>query len=260
MTGRAIPLAVLLLAALACGCTQAGPTCEVELAGVLATVDALDFLAVPVGLGGGAATMLVDTGAQGSLIVPAEAARLGLPVDPRRRTALRGVGGSQVEVPNVVVPAIRLGDRTIGPVSLPVRALPGGLATRDPPVAGLLGLDVLGAFDLDIDRRGGHLGLYLRHDCSGVRPPWTFPYDRLALRRTAAGFLVVPVRVDGVTLEAMIDTGARYSVLSRAAAAKLGLGEAALAKDAAAARLGSTRWRSRGDAIGSRRCGSVASS
>ena len=223
---------------LLCGCTPRGAVCTVQSVGSLPTIAALGFLAVPAVLGDRPATMLLDTGAQGSLIVPAEAALLGLATEPGHRTVIVGVGGSSVQVRDVVVSQIRLGSRATGPVSLPVQALPGALQTLDPPVAGLLGLNVLQVFDLDIDRPGRRVGVYLRHGCAGVGPRWEVPYDRLPLRRTKEGFLVVPVRVDGVALEAMIDTGARYSVLSKAAAARLNLADAAFARDPEVRSLG----------------------
>lgn len=231
--------AAALLVLLAGSCTPPRETaCSLQPLGRLATIDALDFIAVSVGLGGRPATMLIDTGAQGSLIDPDEVARLGLASDPNRRTNIVGVGGASVQVAHVVVPQIRLDDRATGPISLPVQALPGGLRTLNPPVAGLLGLDVLGGYDLDIDRARGRVGLYLRHDCASAGPAWNVASDRLALRRTPAGFLVVAVRIDGVALEAMIDTGARYSVLSKAAVEKLSLADAAFAGDPEVRSLG----------------------
>lgn len=235
IAGRSLLPALLLLVLLCCGCTPRGAACTAAFAGWLPTVDALGFLAVQVELDGQPATMLLDTGAQGSLIVPAAAARLHLATDPARRTNIVGVGGTSVLVRNVVVPQIRLGRRATGRLSLPVRALPGSLQTLEPPVAGLLGRDVLGGFDLDIDRPHRRVGLYVRHGCAGIGPEWEEAHDGLPLRRTAAGFLVVPVRIDGVALAAMIDTGARFSVLSQAAAAKLGV---AVAGDAEVRSLG----------------------
>ena len=62
-------------------------------------------------------------------------------------------------------------------------------------------------------------------------PPWSQPFSRIAVNRSLHDRLFFPVRLDGYRLAALIDTGAQLTAVDAEAAAKLGLGAAALARD-----------------------------
>ncbi|MBO0712445.1 MAG: retropepsin-like domain-containing protein, partial [Acetobacteraceae bacterium] len=96
----------------------------------------------------------------------------------------------------------------------------------DPPVAGLLGADVLAGFDVEIDGPGKRLALH--EPGAGCVPPW--PSESVPLRRTGDR-LSVTARLDGRPVEALIDTGSLSVVLDIEAALGFGVGRAALARD-----------------------------
>ena len=76
--------------------------------------------------------------------------------------------------------------------------------------------------DLDLPR--GRLRLHDARDCpDGVRP-FAPPYVMLPLRLSAGNQPLVPVTVNGVALRAVLDTGARATVLTEDAARRVGLG------------------------------------
>ena len=192
---------------------------------VLPVMPAAGYLGVPASVGGKAVEVVLDTGAQSSLISDDAVAALGLRADARRTTHLIGVEGVRVEARNAIVPRLTLGHVETGEISLPVGVLVERLRSQ---VAGLIGLDVLGQFDLDIDRPDGVVTLYRQ---TGAGPPWLGKVARIGLRRTRDTMLLVPVTLDGVRLEAVVDTGSRRTMVSAGAAARLGILPSVLAAE-----------------------------
>ena len=96
---------------------------------------------------------------------------------------------------------------------------------------GVLGTDVLGDFDIDLD-------LPITAWCSTPNNPRRMrhrtgsePYARISASRSLSDHLFFPVRLDGRRIDALFDTGSQLSVLSSATALALGVSKAALAKD-----------------------------
>lgn len=207
-------LAVLLLASAA---AHAAPSCT-PLA-VVPLADRADYLALPARLGGSPVTLLLDTGATAGLVQPDIARRLGLPghATPERR--LRGTGGRGEMVPIVALPALQLGGLAITGLMAPVSALPQAPHVL-PPVAGLLGADVLSHFQVEIDLPHDRLAFYRSGDCDGA-PPWRAEATEVALRRVGDR-LLADVRLDGEPMRALLDTGARSIIVGEAAARRAG--------------------------------------
>lgn len=187
------------------------------------------LLTVPVGINGQWVSMLVDTGAERSLITEDTAARLKLPRDPRFMTRAGGVGGvtQSADAP--------IDSFVLGGVDFPIRRLPVNRLGPGIPFDGLLGADILLAFDLDIDVEGGLLSLYRVRRCPVADPPWkehAVPIPGITARRDR---LMVPIEVDGVEGVALLDTGAQTSALGASLARRLGLTEQTLAGSPAAA-------------------------
>ena len=82
--------------------------------------------------------------------------------------------------------------------------------------------------------RAGTLTLYHVHDCRGPFLPWTQPYVAIAARQPIGTAMVLPVRLDGVKLQALLDTGASASVLTARGMIRLGLTPQRVAGDATA--------------------------
>ncbi len=201
---------VLLLLSATSACAACRPEVRAEV-----PVRVQDgFPLVTASVGGQAATLLLDTGAQGMLLLPEAVARLRLPADPGRTTRMLGTGGPR-DAPNAVLRGLTLGGVALPGGSVPVAALPGVPAT-DPPLAGLLGAPLLRAYDVDLDLRAGRLTLLAPTGCA---PDGT----AIALRDVGDGNLMLPVRVNGVPLLAVPDTGTRITLLSDDAARRLGL-------------------------------------
>ena len=171
------------------------------------------YAVVPASLAGQAVSLLLDTGAQGMLVTPEPAATLALPLAGTPR--IFGPGGSQ-EARVVALPDLRLAGVPMPEQLAPVAPLP-ALPAVTPPLAGLLGAGLLRQFDLELDVPGGRLTLWSGAGCplpAGIA---------LQMEITRAGEAFVPVRVNGRTLLAQLDSGSRATILSTAAARRLGL-------------------------------------
>ena len=192
-------------------------------------------ITVPVAVNGITATLILDTGAQRSVVTEAAVQRLRLARDPWVGTTMSGVGGIQRR-PNanprsLTLGGVRLVRRTLNhDTSLTVGILPRTLAGSR-VIDGLLGRDFLALFDLDLDVPARRLTLYQVHDCSGRFLPWSGPYDSISVTTPAEDAMVVPVTLDGTPLRALLDTGASASLLAAPGMIRVGLQQASLAGD-----------------------------
>ncbi len=100
-----------------------------------------------------------------------------------------------------------------------------------PLADGLLGADILLAFDLDIDIPGHTLTLYRRRMCLWPAPPWPEGATEITGINIRRDRLLLPVVLDGVNGIALLDTGAQGSVIGPTFAARLGLTEHAWSQD-----------------------------
>jgi hypothetical protein len=204
--------------------------------------------AVPVGVADGhilvdvqvndiAATFILDTGADRTLMGEDVVRRLGLERDGWVTSTILGIGGLQ-QRPNALPRSLRLGTTplrrrtltndtsvTVGP--LPVTQIAGR------SIAGLLGRDFLSPFDLDIDLPDHRITLYDVRGCDALFLPWTTPYAAIPATMPMGAALVVQVLIDGRPLRALIDTGASSSLITASGMFRLGVTPALLARDPA---------------------------
>ena len=176
---------------------------------------------VPAQINGRPATLILDTGAESSLLTSSAAKRLGVTSKYDFQRSMAGIGSS-----------MRTGDARLESMSL------GGIALSYPRMLvgdvsfrvggaepdGLLGASLLGDFDLDIDVPHRRIELYDRLDCPTARPAWSGPYVTLETTRSLSEHPFFPVHINGRTLSATLDTGAQRTVISARAAAVAGIG------------------------------------
>ena len=122
---------------------------------------------VPVAINGTPGVMVLDTGAGRTTLSLEGVERHGLKFDHWAGSTLYGVGGverHQNALPDsLAIGGLALHQRGIWGLSLSVASLPAMIGATD----GLLGRDLLGAYDLDIDIPGRQLTLYDVSGCSG---------------------------------------------------------------------------------------------
>jgi predicted aspartyl protease len=175
------------------------------------------LLVVPAGIDGKPVRLLLDTGAERTTLSYEAAERLGLAHDARYTTQSTGVGGS-TSTTDLKVNSFVLGETRfpIGRVANAPLNLGGGMQAD-----GLLGADILLAFDLDIDLPGRTLTLYQRRVCPDPAPPW--PSVEVQGVEIKKDRLLVPIVLDGAPGTGILDTGAQGSLVGPGLAGRLGL-------------------------------------
>jgi predicted aspartyl protease len=184
---------------------------------------------VPLTINGDRAVLLLDTGAEQTLLSAAAAKRLGLAAHYTYPHTMQGVGGG------LNVGEVRLDAITVGGLSMPGFLMPVANLTLPgvdgQPIDGLLGGDVLGDFDLDIDMSHNQVTLYQPIACDTPALPGWQHYVAVEAHRSMHRHLFFAAQLDGHALTAIIDTGAQRSAIDVAAAAQAGATEAALRQD-----------------------------
>jgi predicted aspartyl protease len=191
--------------------------------GVVALEAAPGPCVVTASLEGQTARMVLDTGAERTVVTRDAVAKYRLALDPWVGTTMRGAAGKLDQHQNAVVhrlslDGIGLFQREAGkPLSLPVTSLGlGGLA-------GLIGGDVLSRHTVLVDRPGGSVSLLPPDTRIGAGAvPLTILRRFLALAK---------VTLDGHELVALIDTGASGSLLNARGMHRVGLAPSDAARD-----------------------------
>ena len=164
----------------------------------------------------------LDTGATKSLILRSTALRLDLPRQEARGYRMFGIGGeTKVEIASV-------DDFKLGEVSTKGMQL---LVAGEGQVGGgidvLLGEDFLQRFDVEFDLANRAVRLYQPKDCDGVSLAyWTketvaeVDIERIDDARPRVS---LTVRINGKAIDAILDSGAYSSVLTKEDAAAVGV-------------------------------------
>ena len=205
----------MLLAFLLTACGVGGPPCGAEKLAELPIVFLLRVPYVRVAINGRPATMLIDTGANVSVLTPAAAARLGVAA-AEVQASMSSVSGPSV------ARAGQVREMQIGPVRVPgvIVAITDVLRM---PGDGVIGLDVLAGFQVELDSPARRISFFSPPACRNAHPDWAGPVQEIEAARLWAGYLTVPITVNGTTMRAVLDTGASITVVSRKRAQSLGL-------------------------------------
>ena len=155
--------------------------------------------------------LLLDTGADGTVVSEDAFARLGLERDYTLTASTVGLGAGSMNWPSKAV-ATALGTVTLKPAPVFVAHIKWPLRDQD-EVDGLLGGQVLSAYDADIDMPHGRLTLYQPRHCPNGPAPFGGPSMTLHAAGSLAHKLAVPIRVDNVDMVAVVDTGANATLL-----------------------------------------------
>lgn len=225
---RGIALACMVLGLAACADPAPATLlagCTLQQRAAIPLRSARNFMLATVSLNGHDVTMVVDTGAEATTLTPQTVALLHLPADGHG-SLLRGVSGSvrsaNARLHHLAINGMIVGsDLSVGVSEMP--AFPG----VHPAVAGLLGTDVLAHYEVELDVPDRRMALYTEHDCSGYSP-WPRAVA-VPFQRTPSGLAFVAAQVDGRNVRAMLDTGARTTLMTRETAMSLGVSAAMLA-------------------------------
>jgi len=211
----------LLLALVVAGCagsgtTPARPEPAVDPVGVPFRLDHNLLVVTGTVNGGPPLTLIVDTGASGSVVTPDAARRSGL--DPTRGDAAAAQAADGAAQPTILLPPaeVSLGGHGFPGLRLAVvdlAALTGSLGER---IDGIVGLDLLGRGDLEVDRQAAVLRLHLR--------PRAWGEGGCGFELGDEGLIRVPARLGEHDIAAVLDLGAVGSMVNWAAAGLAGIG------------------------------------
>jgi hypothetical protein len=229
---------IIAVVCLACG--RAWADCVVAPA---ATVP-LDFIAgsilVTAEVNGHDATFILDTGAQRSMVTEAAIGHLDLTRDSWVGTTMGGIGGverrANADPRSFTLGGLPMVRPTLNhDTSLTVGVMP-RIVVGGREVDGLLGRDFLSVFDLDLDVPQRQLTLYRVRGCTTRVVPWQFPFTTVPMMASVERALidravVVPVVLNGVSLRALLDTGASASILAAPGMVRSGIQPAQLNAD-----------------------------
>jgi predicted aspartyl protease len=218
------PVALLLL--LLAACTPPRPSCDLAVVSQMPLQVKSRLLTVPVGINEKWVRLIVDSGAERTTLSREAADRLGLKRDPKRVMTSSGMGGSSTNADAIV-------DRFfLGGTNMPIdRVAVGELPLAELGVDGLLGADILLAFEMDIDVPGGALSLYRVRMCAGTAPPWKEPFAEVQGVAARRDRLLIPFYLNGAEGRAILDTGAQATTVSLDMAKRAGVNEKTLAND-----------------------------
>jgi len=211
--------------------TQANSACQLKLEAKLPMTESFGHYTVPVTIGGRTHPMLVDTGAEGTAILPEIADEWHLREDTSSASRLKGVGGVSSQHLRII-PSFKFGSAEW--VDLRVAALPivspEQLAQASPPV-GMVGANVLNRYDVEFDFPARTVSLYTASGCFGTFAPWAGDFQAYSAKKTPSSRFILKISLNGHPVRALLGTGATSSVVTIAAARAAGVDSVALSRD-----------------------------
>jgi predicted aspartyl protease len=220
---RSLLRCCLLLLALV-GCAQ-GSGCDLVKVARVPLEPRGRLFAVPVAVNGHAISMMLDTGSEKSLLAEATVQRLGVNRDGRTSTVLVGASGGSMRTD------VSIDSMVVGGVPLPANRMAVDTLVGYRGIDGILGLDIMRDFDLDMDAPNRALTLYRVRHCERAQPPWDQPATPIAGISTRMGWMEMPFEIDGTEEIGVVDTGASSTMITPRLAQRLGLSDRDLAND-----------------------------
>jgi len=210
-----------MLACLALAGCQGAPddSCKMAFATDLPVTISGGHLLAQALLNGEPTTMVVDTGADTTTLARSSAHKHHLQLEMLNGFAV-GIGGRQ-QVYGFDTKTYQIGRLHGGSFRLMASDLG---QVDEPGVDGLIGVDFLGAYDVDLDLSGGKFTLYRTYaGCREPRTPLGGELYSAPLVSSADARPRVEVEIGGKRLTALIDTGAPGTMLFRDSARRIGL-------------------------------------
>lgn len=206
------------------GVRPAAAKCQLQQAAELHVAVENHQALAPVEINGQRVLMIVDSGAASSILFPEAAHRLGLSTHYLPGVIrFSGVGG-QAQAQTTQIARFKLDQNyTLKDFMVAVAGQPslgGGKAV------GLLGQDILSAWNVEVDLAHGVIRLLRPSGCKADELVyWGAAYAQAPIERNVGllNHTTVQVRLNGKPVDAFLDTGATGSVATLAAAAEAGV-------------------------------------
>lgn len=216
------------LAALGLSACQSQQACSISRIGPLTVLNSTGSPEIQVTVNGKPAALVVDTGAEFSMISEKGARDYGLTYTGAE-VNVRGVTG--VTSSSVMrAEKIGLGDATAADVVF-VSEASSHESRNGVPVIGLFGADFLQNYDVKFDLPHHRVTLYRMEGCSAKDIVWPRPVDQVPLSKRDGGKMDVPLAVNGKKIDTILDSGAFWTLIRQSQAAKAGVTRAMLMQD-----------------------------
>ena len=192
--------------------------CQMQLVGELPVTVYDGMPTIDAQIDGHAVRMLVDTGSDATLLFRSGAKQLGLALRRLDGVTFYGAGGSD-QAASARVTSFKIGGLSASNYDLLV------VGRSDMgPVQGVLGAHFLTQFDVEFDIPEGKIRFFRPKGCVGDQVVyWGAAYTSTALHPAPDDGLYVTVQVNGVPVQAQMDSGAGVSVMTPEGAAKVGV-------------------------------------
>jgi len=224
---RAFAGATALLIGFGAGATPGSAACTAAPVGRIAVriVDRTPF--VTASANGKQVTLILDTGAQQTMLTSAAAERINGET-PRIEFSrqMRSIGNT------TKTREVELRSFSVSGVAIPARRVqvaPLTMSRPDMSIDGLLGIDTLGQFDIDFDLSHDRMLLYAGKSCDGPPSDWSRSYATIRAVGYPGAHLQISVELNGRRVTALLDTGAQRTMIAAKAAEAIGITEAMLA-------------------------------
>jgi predicted aspartyl protease len=206
---------------LSCASAQAASNCKLVRIAEWEVKPQNNRLIVDGEINGQKVGILLDSGAGTSFVLRAAADRLGLVRQEARGYRAYGVGG-ETHVEFAVIDELKIGTAT----RKNWRAMVLGEHDQGTQFSFLLGYDFMDQVDIEYDLAHNAIRIFRPQDCDDVSLAyWTKGASVVKLESdNERPGILVPVRLNGQSILANLDTGAPRSVVSRLVAATLGVG------------------------------------
>jgi predicted aspartyl protease len=165
--------------------------------------------------------VMLDTGATRTIIFRSAAARLGLLARWSKSDSMQGVGGPS-QLSSAYVEEFRLGQST----RKGWRMIIAGEHDVGADFAVVLGEDFFRQFDVEFDLPDNAVRLFQSRDCSGQPLAYWNEAGADQLRFESSDLqpqILVPVRLNGNAISAVLDSGASSTLVNKIVAARLGV-------------------------------------
>lgn len=174
---------------------------------------------VPITFDGVTTPFVLDTGASATVVLPATWQAAGHDSEHGMVVGGKGAGGAVEGVRLVQLPTIAIGgsDVKVGYAVVMDVAAAGPKEGDTPQFGGILGLDVLRDFVVQLDFGTRTMTLYGPEETAPAAKAWT------PTRRLRGGLMGVDLDVAGTRVAAVVDLGATGTILNAAAAALPGV-------------------------------------
>ena len=185
---------------------------------------------VPVEINDHIAQMIVDTGAEKSVLFSSTEIGMKLFDVTRQKMSVMGADGRRTYVNGTVIGNFVFAGQNYKDLEMPVVDPTVPLLhqkineyNKNLAVAGILGADLLSRYDLDLDFPHRSLGLYYVKDCSDVKPAWAQPAVSLPVKFIDKKRFALQIEVNGYPVDALFDTGSNGNVVRLSSAGSLGV-------------------------------------